>query len=781
MNQYKRNFTGTCACVTIAFLGVASEAGVFKPDALLSIDLNRNAVVEKIVSAWQQEIPTAQRESFKTKLQGLRADHLLSANVSGSFESVLEVLHANEARQENSAKSAIPAAQKGAYFQLISENSGAEKAKALGDTAADLVYTPIVPCRVFDTRTPGTPFVANGSNSGVIQVLDMDGTNLSAQGGAAAGCNIPTSARAVVLAFSPITPPTTGWFIGAANDGTPMPASTLFNYSSALTLTTFTAIIPMLGQAGGDIRLEARGVAAYSVHGVGDVTGYFKAPGGTIGDITEIQTAAGSGLAGGVVSGIANIALAPAYKLPQSCATGQVAKFNSGIGLWECATETGSVTSVATGAGLSGGPIISAGTISLASSQLLPTTPCALGQSLQWNGTAWACAASVSNTVPSCLFGETIAVGLGGQLQCGIPNTFVPQSQLFNGLLLRGSDGLPMFIPYGLNGQNGVVKCTNARCFVGSVSTSVSFVAPDFYFSVGAAAVTGDGFPIFAGVTSRSPTGAFSFLKCGNANCTSSSFISTGLPETAKAWSMATAGDGFALLLFTMPNAGNAALYDVKLLKCGNASCSAFSTVAITTLSANVYVHYASMAVGADGLPVVVFGTTGTSGVAWPSTFVKCTTVACATPTITAAGSFASISKGSIVVPSDGLPVLLITELAGALQTIKCAAASCNTQLPPVAISSEYGRQQDSYGLIAPDGKPLFLTTRGSANAGFTLIKCGDVGCSAGNSTNTRPWSGQNLTSLGLVLSGDGMPLIMATYGGFPALMKCVDLLCTGP
>jgi trimeric autotransporter adhesin len=251
-----------------SLLAPISQGQTTKPDALLQIDLNRAAVVERIVEGWKGEIPAAQLASFRNKLNALRADQLLVANLSGSFDGVLEVLSASASGSGSGSGSRLRSAQSAQV---------SDTAKAVGELNQDLVYTPVTPCRVFDTRTPNTPFVSNGLNSGVMQTFDMDGTNLSAQGGSATGCNIPTAARAVVLAFSPITPPTTGWVIGAANDGTALPASTLFNYSAALTLTTFTVVMPMLGQTGGDIRLEARGVAAYSMHGVGDVTGYFMA------------------------------------------------------------------------------------------------------------------------------------------------------------------------------------------------------------------------------------------------------------------------------------------------------------------------------------------------------------------------------------------------------------------------------------------------------------------------------------------------------------------------
>jgi len=51
----------------------------------------------------------------------------------------------------------------------------------------------------------------------------------------------------------------------------------------------------------------------------------------------------------------------------------------------------GTVTSVGTGAGLTGGPITTSGTINLASTQLLPAVSCANKQIARWNGSAWLC------------------------------------------------------------------------------------------------------------------------------------------------------------------------------------------------------------------------------------------------------------------------------------------------------------------------------------------------------------------------------------------------------
>ena len=324
MKQFKRKFVGACACVTLAFAGVVA-AGSYKPDALLSIDLNRNAVVEKIVSAWGNEIPAAQRESFKTKLQGLRADHLLSANLSGSFEGVLEVLSAQESAHKMSV---IPATQNGTVLSNISENVLADKTKALGDAAADLVYTPITPCRLFDTRT------------GQASALGVAGGIFSNQQRRsivpAGACGIPTTGVASLFlsyhAYS-YNPAVLG-VIGFMKPGDPFSA-----LAGAWTGGVWVTSTYITGtSANGNFDAFVGNGSAMTADMIVDVMGYFRAPQGVIGDITEIQTAAGSGLVGGVASGVATLSLATTQRLPTTaCAAGQLTKWTGAA--WACASE----------------------------------------------------------------------------------------------------------------------------------------------------------------------------------------------------------------------------------------------------------------------------------------------------------------------------------------------------------------------------------------------------------------------------------------------------------
>ena len=109
--------------------------------------------------------------------------------------------------------------------------------------------------------------------------------------------------------------------------------------------------------------------------------------GGGGGTVTSVL--AGTGLQGSPnpITGAGSINLAPAYQLPQACSNGQVPKSN-GAGGWACGTDTagaGTVTSVATGTGLTGGPVTTTGTIAADTTYLQRRVSgtCAAGSSIR--------------------------------------------------------------------------------------------------------------------------------------------------------------------------------------------------------------------------------------------------------------------------------------------------------------------------------------------------------------------------------------------------------------
>ena len=81
--------------------------------------------------------------------------------------------------------------------------------KTLGALGNDLVYTPIAPCRILDTRNMAAGAVAAGSTRSFIGI---NASNFSSQGGSATNCGtLGLSATALALNVTAVTPNGAGY------------------------------------------------------------------------------------------------------------------------------------------------------------------------------------------------------------------------------------------------------------------------------------------------------------------------------------------------------------------------------------------------------------------------------------------------------------------------------------------------------------------------------------------------------------------------------------------
>ena len=74
---------------------------------------------------------------------------------------------------------------------------GGPAAAELGSSAADLVFTPLTPCRIIDTRAAGGPIMPGSPRD----FLVSGNLGFEGQGGTPGGCGIPDSATAAMLNF----------------------------------------------------------------------------------------------------------------------------------------------------------------------------------------------------------------------------------------------------------------------------------------------------------------------------------------------------------------------------------------------------------------------------------------------------------------------------------------------------------------------------------------------------------------------------------------------------
>ncbi len=134
----------------------------------------------------------------------------------------------------------------------------------LGDSQADLVYTPVTPCRIIDTRLAGGPIAGGTTRS-----FRVTGTDLSAQGGSATGCGIPSGpATAAVINFVAVSPGGPG----------AMPTASILNYAAVPGLNiangpAVTICDPAVATCTSDFTIQAD---AGATDVVADVQGYFR-------------------------------------------------------------------------------------------------------------------------------------------------------------------------------------------------------------------------------------------------------------------------------------------------------------------------------------------------------------------------------------------------------------------------------------------------------------------------------------------------------------------------
>jgi hypothetical protein len=152
---------------------------------------------------------------------------------------------------------------------------------ALGDSSADLVYTPVEPCRIIDTR-PGVAPITGGTQRDFYVAGDASAReDFAAQGGNATGCGIPFGpATAAVINLTAVGATGPGNLRAFAWDSpapSPPTASAVnFGVVSGLNAIANGIAIPLCDNSTTMCSYDLIVFASTTVHVVADVVGYYR-------------------------------------------------------------------------------------------------------------------------------------------------------------------------------------------------------------------------------------------------------------------------------------------------------------------------------------------------------------------------------------------------------------------------------------------------------------------------------------------------------------------------
>ncbi len=141
----------------------------------------------------------------------------------------------------------------------------------LGALTNDLVFTPVTPCRIIDTRSTAAGAIAANSTRSFVAI---NASSFTSQGGSSTNCGTPgLNATAVAVNVTAVTPAAAGWAT-IYPFGTAQPLASSINYAAgAVVNNALTVQIPN--------PLSSFDFTIYTFaqsHYVADIVGYYAPP-----------------------------------------------------------------------------------------------------------------------------------------------------------------------------------------------------------------------------------------------------------------------------------------------------------------------------------------------------------------------------------------------------------------------------------------------------------------------------------------------------------------------
>lgn len=238
--------------------------------------------------------------------------------------------------------------------------------------------------------------------------------------------------------------------------------------------------------------------------------------------------------------------------------------------------------------------------------------------------------------------------------------------------------------------------------------------------------------------------------------------------------SMVINADGFPIVAFTA-NAN-----DLRVVKCGNADCSAGNIDTVVAVN-DVIGQSNSMALGSDGLPVIAYQGAGSGSVH----VIHCGNLACSSGNTTTdvngsnQGTYLSLAIGI-----DGMPGIAVFDVNNDVRYIKCLNLTCSaSQDNPVDVSATISTGHYISLAIANNGYPM-MAYYNPDKTSLDYALCGDPACSdrAKITTTTVDNTADQGQYVSLAVGSDGLPVMSYRDPTFNRLIvtRCFSMLCNG-
>ena len=365
---------------------------------------------------------------------------------------------------------------------------------------------------------------------------------------------------------------------------------------------------------------------------------------------------------------------------------------------------------------------------------------------------------------------------LSGNATSTIDTSAIPQGHS----ITIGTNGFPI-IAYQESLQNLVVaKCNDLACSSPTISTVVSGNVGSGTSTI-SIAISTDGRPFIT--YQDGPTGELRLAICGNESCSSGNSTTTieniGFGSGASN-SIAFAPEGIPVISYYHTGNGELRFATCGTVGTGQTPCidSSVSTSTLDGSGARDAGQFNSLAIGADGIPVISYYdvTNGNLNVA------QCFNSTCGGSAATTSpdtggdvGQYTSIAIGT-----DGLPVISYYDVTnGDLKVAKCANTGCTTGTTVTTQDSTGDVGRFSSITITTGGLPL-IAYYDVTNADLKVEGCANASCSS-NSSHKSVDTDNNVGEFASISIGtDGMPII-AYYSrttGNLRFVRCNNFTC---